>query len=586
MRRSMLVLLALSLAGCSADSKTSRSASSEYTVPDSAGWGPRNDTLFRAHAAKVAAALGTFADITVFERPTADGEWRLVSGAYTPVTVDGQVPTSYEENMRSDRPMMLPTRVEAYTGGDGQSNPYNVAGRMPGSNPEVQWVFVVRQYEIKEPTDDDFAHSPDIAVIGHHPRTGATSFFQFYHPDAPRPAEVVISPFSEGAPGFWSPIEVIADSFSCQRCHDAGPFIHTPWVDQVRAYEADLGQPIAPPVVPSNPLGPYFFVDAEQEGDLFWEWNAALKHYDNPANKCTECHRIGNDMIGLNQNSTKYWGVPDGAPRNAWSVQADSFQTSAYEHVRWMPPVSMPSRDFYAGHEVVQNPSVGAWEINYGPSAEVVNLLTLSDSTWAMAQRRGEVVDVPRPPAEYSQIMVDRPHRDAVAPGRSLWMVDTRMRANTDGDLESWQFVASAGADSDVRVAPVVYRRRTGDGSTVEFDVVFVGEARSASDAGDWVEIARQGTFPVEIDSYFGLVFTNTGSAPAMAPVPYTEDEWAELRRADGSIRYENGYGHWQGYVTLQLETAGTEPAAGSSLVFKDADYRTYSFELRNRLGN
>jgi len=584
MRRWMLVLGALAVAACGTDSSGSDTPRMT-AASDSMQWGPLNDTLFRRHAAKVEAALGTFEDITVFERPDSAQPWQLVSGAYTPVTVDGEVPASYASHMRSDRPMMLPTDVEGFDESDGQSNPYNVAGRMEGSNPEVQWVFVVRQYTIKDPSDDDFAHSPDIAVIGHHPRTGATSFFQYYSPHDPRPAEVVISPFSEGAPDFWSPIVMIADSFSCQRCHDAGPFIHTPWVDQVRAWDVAPGGPPAPPVVPSDPLGPYFFVDAEDDQGLFWRWNSALRHYDDPENGCTQCHRIGNDLIGLNQNSTKYFGLSE-AERNSWAVQSDSSQTAAYEEVRWMPPVNTPSPDFYAGHDIIQNPQVGVWEMNYGPSAAAVNRVTRSDSTWREAEERGEVVPVPRPPTQYSSILVDRPNQDVIGAGRTVWIVDTRMRANTDGDLESWQFVAGSDADPDVQVAPVVYRRVGGDGSRAEFEVSFVGAPRAAVDAGDWVSVAGGSpTFPVEIGSYFGLVVTNTGTEPAPAPIPYTEDDWAELQWRDGSTRYLNGYGHWQGLVTMQFDTTGTAPEAGTSVTFSDAAYRTYSFELRNRIG-
>lgn len=537
---------------------------------------------FRAHVAKVEAALGTFHDIRVFDRPAGSREWQLLAGQYVPVTVDGHAPERYYDNMKSDRPMMLPTRVEGAERTDGQSTPYSAVGRMPGSNPEVQWVWVVRQYEIKDPSDPGFVNSPDMAVIGHHPRTGATAFFQYYDPARPKSGRVVVAPFSEDGPSFWSPIEVIADSFACQRCHDAGPFIHSPWIDQVRVAEYVPGQPVPEPIVPSDPLGPYFFIDAG-EGERFAWWNHALEHFDKPDNGCTQCHRIGNDMIGLNQNSTKYYGLSP-TQHNRWSVQSDSFQTPEYHDIRWMPPVGMPITDHYGGQWTIQDSVVGVWEMNFGPSAHEVNQVTADTLAWNDARSAGIVKPNPAPPEEYRTILVDRPEQDRVAPGATVWIVDTRMKANTDGDLHQWRFFGKETGGADVQAAPVVYRRRAGDGMTVEFEVVYVGEPRSADHGGDWVFLEdSEDTFDVRLGDYFGVVFTNGSGSPGAAPVPYTEDDWAELKWPDGTTRYLNGFGHWQGYVTLKL-TTDTAPAAGQRLLFQDADYRTYSFELQNRL--
>lgn len=155
-----------------------------------------NEDLHDAYMAKVKAALGKFDDVPVWEwGPDAEGnhdQWNLINGEYVPVTVNGKPPESYYVDMRSDRPMMLPTRVEGFHGGDGQSNPYNVVGRMKGENPEVQWVFMVRKYYQKEPTEKEkFIKSGDVAIIGHHPRTGASTYFQFYDPENPKPVQTV-----------------------------------------------------------------------------------------------------------------------------------------------------------------------------------------------------------------------------------------------------------------------------------------------------------------------------------------------------------------------------------------------------------
>lgn len=522
---------------------------------------------FRDHAAKVEEALGVFHDITVFERPSGSGSWQLVSGRYVPVTVGGTAPPDTVKDMQSDRPMMLPTHVQHYEGGDGQSVPYSVVGRMPGSNPEVQWVFVVRQYSIKKPTDDNFPYSGDIAVIGHHPRTGATAFYQFYKPAEPKSGRVVVAPFSEDGPEFWSPVDTIAKSFQCQRCHDTGPFIHTPWIDQVRVRETGPGEPPTEPMVPSDPLGPYFFIDAD-EGELFHFWSDSIKYLDKPANKCTRCHRAGPDLIGLTQNATRYAGV-DPEHRDPFSVASDSSQTPAYRDLPWMPPVSMV--DFYAGQQTV----APIWKRTYFASAAEVNGLTLTDTMLA---------DIPSPPSEYRSIVVDRPHRDQIAPSQTVWLVDTRMRANTDGDLHQWRFYAKGPANADVLAAPVVYRRKPNDGSTIEFEVVFVGEPRSYESSEEWVAVSAGETFPTRQGDYFGIVFTNAGSEAGSAFIPYSDDDWAVLRNPDGTTRYDNGFGAWQGYVTLRAVSEEEAPGVGKLLSFGDPAYRTYSFELRNRL--
>jgi hypothetical protein len=534
------------------------------------------DAEFKQFTDEVRAALGVFADIDVFER---DGKtWRLaapkdVLRAFVPVTVNGKTPAHYAKDMRSDRPMMLPTHVEGFDGGDGQSTPYSVVGRMPGSNPEVQWTFAVRQYWIKSPTDDDFPTSPDMAIIGHHPRTGASVYLQFYDPEHPKDSRVLVSPFSAGGREFYSPLDTIAGAFKCQRCHAAGPFIHTAWVNQVRISDA----PDAEAMVPSAPLGPFYFLSAEP-GQLFADWNDALVTsggggHLSPStdNACTQCHRVTPDLLGLNQNASRYAGL---APeqRNCWSVESDVNQTPDYRELHWMPPLAAPYVDFYAG----QAAFAPNWEQAFGASAAEVNRLMLTDATWHAAIARGEVADVPRPPKQYQTIVVDRPEQDDVPPGHALWILDSRMRANTDGELHQWRFFAKPGADS-ITAAPVIYRRVPGDGSRIEYDVRFVGAPQPAAGGDTWLPIQPDDAgFRLRQGDYLGVVFTNAGAAPGPAPIPHSKDDWARLSR-NGVTWYR------EGSVTYRL-LSEAEPNAGQRLRFDDMDFITYSFELRNRL--
>jgi hypothetical protein len=445
---------------------------------------------------------------------------------------------------------------------------------MPGSNPEVQGVFLVRQYDIKDTTDADFAHSPDMAVIGHHPRTGASAYLQFYDPERPKSSSIVRSPFGEEGPDFWSPIDSLADSFRCQRCHTAGPFIHTPWINQVTIGEGAAKEAM----VPSDPVGPFFFVDAE-EAERFWSWDSALVaskgggHLNKPANHCTQCHRVAPDMIGLNQNSTRYTGL-DSADHNAFSIRSDGFQTAHFDSLYWMPPADPAMIDFYAGQTAIPRSS---WSQTYAASAAEVNRLMHDSASWVGAHQAGLVADVPRPPEEHRTVLVDRPSLDPIAPGESLWIVDSRIRANTDGDLEAWRFFARGPGGAGVTASPVVLRRRWNDGSTLRFDVVFVGEPRRASDAGDFVTMRANAAFGVRQGDYLGVVFTNGAAAAGTSFIPFSDDDWAVLRRSDGSTWLRDGS------VTYRAATDAA-PSVGQVLTAGEGAFRTYSFEFRNRL--
>ena len=548
------------------------------SYPDAGGKSPAQlDAQFKRFTDQVADALGLFHDIQVFER---DGKtWKLAKPKdvlmdFIPVTVNGKTPTTYTKDMASDRPMILPTHVEGFDGGDGQSVPYSVAGRMPGSNPEVQWTFAVRQYWIKSLTDDDFATSPDMAVIGHHPRTGASVYLQYYNPEHPKDSRVVVSPFSEDGRAFYSALDTIAAEFQCQRCHVASPFIHTPWINQVQVRD----DPMSEAIVPSSPFGPFFFIDSEP-GGLFAHWNDALVTsggggHLSPStnNKCTTCHRVAPDLIGLNQNATRYAGL-ELEQQNVWSVHADLNQTVEYRSLHWMGALAPPYVDFYAG----QSAFAPDWEQTYGPSAAQLNIAALNQDTWTTAIRFGLVDDLPRPPKAYQTIMVDRPNQDRIPSGESLWVVDSRMRANTHGDLYQWRFFAKDAGDPSVTAAPAILRRMPGDGSTIEYDVVFIGASRGAENGGDWQHLNADGsTVRIQQGDYLAVVFTNTGSESAAAPIPYTEDDWAKLTR--------NGL-PWlrDGSVTYRLAT-GKAPAETKQLVFNEMAFLTYSFEFKNKL--
>jgi len=151
-------------------------------------------------------------------------------------------------------------------------------------------------------------------LIWTHVKTGKTCFFDFVgevyggyvaSPDDPEPPTLQDLPeppppdpltdtaeqrswWSQGARGVWRrPIDV-AMTGQCAACHDGGPFIRTPWLNDL-----DVVPTIADTV-------PYAIV-----GEIFESWNYLLRMWSvstlpvprpdgtEEAQVCTSCHRIG-----------------------------------------------------------------------------------------------------------------------------------------------------------------------------------------------------------------------------------------------------------------------------------------------------
>lgn len=602
----------------------------------------QENEAWRSYLDNVEAALGTFDDIHVYQK-THD-RWKLVTGKYIPVTVDGAKPESYSANMKVDRPMLLPPDILAPGTGEGGGVPYSVVGRMPGSNPEVQWVFLSRHYYVSDPgrlentipaeaSHNDACNSfvclNDVAVIGHHPRTGATAFFQFYHTEGRVYAPTIRSPWNpdgktnwntEGK-GFWNDVTWVAD-INCAKCHSADPFIHSPWISQVKV---DLmpGQTVPETMVPSNPLGPYFIIGAEVGGKNIFEeaifdgegksededegkdandpsWSQYLEHFADAENHCTTCHRIPvarsdfAEKVQLYARSTLGIGVGNGETHETGenltkAYKTDKNQTEAYRALPWMPPVY--SDDFYAGQkdefcktekcksaadaghwEAVAEEIKAAYAKDYGEYAREINELTYGTEE----QRKkldAKLRPVPAPPEDERSIIVDRDHRDAIAPNRPKLVIDTRMRANTDTALARWRFHADPDANADLRATPVVLRRAGGAG----FEILQLGESRGASSAGNWVAVSETGDVAIPQGAYMGLLLGNNGIETRDALVPYSQDDWAKPvnPRTDTSAA--------SGIVTFVMELKEF-PNLGDSFTPAPSDngFRTYSFEFRS----
>lgn len=175
----------------------------------------------------------------------------------------------------------------------------------------------------------------DIAVIQHSRKNGATCFYQILgdqsHGNIPggssapnAPAKPVKAPSNGAAPNtFWlTPTgTVMADH--CGRCHDNGPFIRSPYLNQVQgANELPGARDFS-----FNSNQPYALV-----GQAFASWKAYKVEIS--GNECNSCHRLGVNNIGFPSTSTAL----DFAIRATAASEVSKNPPSAQSPI-WMPPV-------------------------------------------------------------------------------------------------------------------------------------------------------------------------------------------------------------------------------------------------------
>ncbi|MGE0547952.1 MAG: PPC domain-containing protein [Kofleriaceae bacterium] len=190
----------------------------------------------------------------------------------------------------------------------------------------TRWVLLCRK-SIGGYTSDQFN---DIAMIGHNPFTGKTCFFQnaLYQKkdggNVPHPADV------EKSTNLWSGVHGgLGSGIQCGSCHDADPFVHTPWIDGAKD---NAGRPIVPKmgVDPDMPIGandaPYAIVNRRGQG-----WSMPKQLVSPEANACLKCHRMGDGRW-----SDEWLQRLEGTDTSWTGIVTDEYNQSF--HKFWMPP--------------------------------------------------------------------------------------------------------------------------------------------------------------------------------------------------------------------------------------------------------
>lgn len=318
-----------------------------------------------AYAERCVAELG---EIPFFE-PLGDGDYGTydcLDSVPIPTTVtspDGTVTHPEEQVAACDEPQYIYSLCEP-NAVDGRTNGPRVASR--ANDRGTHWVLLCRKARQEEGAYND------IAMIGHNPYTGRTCFFQnalYSRTDGlhvPHPGDSVESERSpQRSESLWSGIHGgLGSGIQCARCHDADPFIHTPWIDGALG---DDGEPVIPRMGEHDDFAlgfndaPYSIVGLESQG-----WTMP-RHLTSPeADACTRCHRIGDGRW-----ATDWIRRLDGTDA-AWR----NITTEVYnelDHLLWMPPdldgvdeQSWPDSEYARAMRFIQDcgrdPSACAWE--------------------------------------------------------------------------------------------------------------------------------------------------------------------------------------------------------------------------------
>ncbi|QGZ64722.1 hypothetical protein [Paraburkholderia acidisoli] len=199
-------------------------------------------------------------------------------GTDIPITVDGKPPAPGTAPKQCDRPSLLSPLSPT----EGQCTPYSKILNLTRGN--IQISAYCRRNVLRDRTDP---HYDEVIVVLHHADNGKTCWFDSQPPPdsggwnatrVPPPNEATPPRGRPSAVEFWAtPAKIAANKPTCIECHDAGPFIFSPYIGQVWDK------------VPTDPWGKY-----SNLGAAFASYH--LKTMSTPGNTCIGCHRIGSEQ--------------------------------------------------------------------------------------------------------------------------------------------------------------------------------------------------------------------------------------------------------------------------------------------------
>lgn len=230
-----------------------------------------------------------------------------------PITIDGDPVDGWPDSC--DRPSALtgdcqPAKVNRYPGMHHDGSP----------RPEV--VFMT------------FCRDGGLGAIGHNSETGATCFFQSngsgtrLHPGSKDPDYDV----------YWDPPDIVAAD-NCQGCHQADPWLHSPWIDQVKDL-SDPNEPLVP--LTATATSPYIVIGEDFTQPI---------HNGAPKNRCTSCHRAQCSQFSMDLTL-----LPMPAPFDAYT-ESDLHADDRIEVKAWCDVVDPRGLNVAAAVQPVLPPS-------------------------------------------------------------------------------------------------------------------------------------------------------------------------------------------------------------------------------------
>jgi hypothetical protein len=194
----------------------------------------------------------------------------------------------------------------------------------------------------------------DVAMIVYSPLNNKTCFFQrlattqirdipqemsAFAPTETLPGKDIASPFSADADKFWDKPAVVK-SINCAGCHDANPFVRSPYAHQV-AKDANK--------LPDRKFGQaYAIFNLEEFGAAWKQYHAYFNIEERKlrtSGACLMCHSLG---PGLSSgNFTEY---------SAGKLAPGQLNSSTFTLTHWMPP----------------NATQDTWEERYRTSVEAM----------------------------------------------------------------------------------------------------------------------------------------------------------------------------------------------------------------------
>lgn len=245
-----------------------------------------------------------------------------------------------------DRPAHLPL------GNYGQCVPYARLGKLAAKDAQgkilkdVDVMFACRRYvprlgpvQYGGQTFDGSTYPifEDINMIQHNRKTGETCFYQT--PLNGRDGRRVPSPMEKTLPSdapshamsasaYWlKPGSVSGNSnMQCIRCHDNDPFIHTPYIDQVKG---ENGKPLVPAMDRTSDWSGKYSVIGNR-GFQHWPQIYALFHDEKP--QCTSCHNFADRKM------LETWAA--NSTGKLFSRNLSDHAKQNFHLKTWMPPTS------------------------------------------------------------------------------------------------------------------------------------------------------------------------------------------------------------------------------------------------------